>query len=82
MQSERSLGSYFQSAGTARPFKLVKPKSSPARLPDFVEPMQAKLLMWSSPDLIGLFSNNVVLSGPLFSVNLVPKQRILSVRIV
>jgi hypothetical protein len=45
--------------------------------------------MWSSPDVIGLFSNNVVsfsrnvvLSGPLFSLNLVLKSRILSVRTV
>jgi hypothetical protein len=39
-------------------------------------------LIWSRADVIGLFSNNVgpfsrnvVPSGPLFSINLVPKQR-------
>src|SRR5271165_4296781 len=43
--------------------------------------------MWSSPDVVGLFSNNVVsfssnvvLRGPLFSINLVSKPRMLSVR--
>ena len=43
--------------------------------------------MWSSPDVIGLFLNNVVsfsrnvvLSGLSFSVNVVPKPRMLSVR--
>ena len=45
--------------------------------------------MWSSPDVVGLFSNNVVsfshnvvLNDLLFSLNVVWKQRILSVRIV
>jgi hypothetical protein len=38
--------------------------------------------MWSSPDVIGLFSNNVVLSDHLFSLNSVPKPRMLSVRAV
>src|SRR5438093_1029305 len=43
--------------------------------------------MWSSPDVVGLFSNNVVsfsrnvvLRGLLFSINLVSKPRMLSVR--
>ena len=43
-------------------------------------------LLWSSPDVIGLFSNNVVsfspnvvLRGPLFSLNSVSKLRMLSV---
>ena len=43
--------------------------------------------MWSSPDVVGLFSinvvsfsRNVVLSDPLFSLNSVSKPRILSVR--
>jgi hypothetical protein len=43
--------------------------------------------MWSSPDVIGLFSinvvsfsSNVVLRGLLFSINLVSKPRMLSVR--
>jgi len=43
--------------------------------------------MWSSPDVVGLFSNNVVsfsrnvvLSDPLFSLNSVSKPRMLSVR--
>jgi hypothetical protein len=43
--------------------------------------------MWSRPDILGLFSNNVgpfsrnvVLSGPLFSINLVPKTAMLSGR--
>src|SRR5208337_3926095 len=43
--------------------------------------------MWSSPDVVGLFSNNVVsfssnvvLSDPLFSLNSVWKPRMLSVR--
>src|SRR5260370_26914592 len=43
--------------------------------------------MWSSPDVVGLFSNNVVsfsrnvvLRDHLFSVNLVSKPRMLSVR--
>jgi hypothetical protein len=46
-------------------------------------------LMWSSPDVVGLFSinvvsfsRNVVLSGPLFSLNVVWKRAMLSVRIV
>ena len=46
-------------------------------------------LMWSSPDILGLFSNNVVsfsrnvvLSGPIFSINVVWKPRMLSVRAV
>ncbi len=45
--------------------------------------------MWSSPDVVGLFSNNVVsfsrnvvLRDHLFSVNLVSKPRMLSVRTV
>src|SRR5260221_4533735 len=45
--------------------------------------------MWSSPDVVGLFSNNVVsfsrnvvLRDILFSVNLVSKPRMLSVRTV
>src|SRR5208283_2836474 len=45
--------------------------------------------MWSSPDVIGLFSNNVVsfsrnvvLGELLFSINLVSKPRMLSVRAV
>ena len=45
--------------------------------------------MWSSPDVVGLFSinvvsfsRNVVLSDPLFSLNSVSKLRILSVRTV
>src|SRR4029077_2296606 len=45
--------------------------------------------MWSSPDVIGLFSNNVVsfsrnvvLSGTLFSRNVVWKRAMLSVRAV
>jgi hypothetical protein len=43
--------------------------------------------MWSNPDVIGLFSNNVVsfssnvvLRGLLFSINSVLKPRMLSVR--
>jgi len=43
--------------------------------------------MWSSPDVIGLFSNNVVsfsrnvvLSGPSFSLNVVWKRAMFSVR--
>src|ERR1700737_3707706 len=46
-------------------------------------------LMWSRADVLGLFSNNVVsfscnvvLSGLSFSINVVRKQRILSVRTV
>jgi hypothetical protein len=44
--------------------------------------LQLFALMWSSPDVIGLFPNNVgpfsrnvVLSGPSFSINLVQKLR-------
>jgi hypothetical protein len=44
--------------------------------------------MWSRPDVVGLFSinvvsfsSNVVLSDPLFSLNVVWRQRILSVRV-
>src|SRR5271165_2652759 len=44
--------------------------------------------MWSSPDVVGLFSinvvsfsSNVVLSDPLFSLNSVSKPRMLSVRV-
>ena len=43
--------------------------------------------MWSSPDVLGLFSNNVVsfsrnvvLTGPSFSPNVVRKRAMLSVR--
>jgi hypothetical protein len=46
-------------------------------------------LMWSSPDVVGLFSinvvsfsRNVVLRDPLFSLNSVSKLRMLSVRAV
>src|SRR5271165_3545101 len=56
--------------------------SSPARLR---KPLFS--LMWSSPDVVGLLSNNVVsfsrnvvLSDPLFSLNSVSKPRMLSVR--
>ena len=44
-------------------------------------PLQLFALMWSRPDVIGLFSinvvsfsRNVVLSGPLFSGNVVRKS--------
>jgi hypothetical protein len=52
-------------------------------------PLQLFALMWSSPDVIGLFSNNVVsfsrnvvLSGLSFSLNVVWKRAMLSVRAV
>src|SRR6478736_3368179 len=51
--------------------------------------LQLFALMWSSPDVIGLFSNNVVsfshnvvLRRLLFSLNSVSKPRMLSVRAV
>jgi len=49
--------------------------------------LQLFSLMWSSPDVIGQFSPNVVsfspnvvLRDPLFSLNVVSKPRMLSVR--
>jgi hypothetical protein len=52
-------------------------------------PLQLFALMWSRADVIGLFSNNVVsfsrnvvLSDASFSLNLVLKPRMLSVRAV
>ena len=52
-------------------------------------PLQLFALMWSSPDVIGLFSNNVVsfshnvvLRRLLCSLNSVSKPRMLSVRAV
>jgi hypothetical protein len=52
-------------------------------------PLQLFALMWSRADVIGLFSNNVVsfsrnvvLRGLSFSINVVPKPRMLSVRAV
>ena len=51
--------------------------------PNFIESRQWLFaLIWAGADVFGLFSNNVgpfsiivALSGPLFSINLVPKQR-------
>ena len=52
-------------------------------------PFQVFSLMWSSPDVIGLFSNNVVsfssnvvLRDHLFSLNSVSKPRMFSIRAV
>src|SRR5208282_6836666 len=52
-------------------------------------PLQLFALIWSSPDVVGLFSinvvsfsRNVVLRGLLFSLNSVSKPRMLSVRTV
>ena len=57
--------------------------------PNLQDVLKFFALMWSSPDVVGLFSNNVVsfsrnvvLRDHLFSVNLVSKPRMLSVRTV